>query len=1252
MQTLKTMMNSVRVLLGLGAMLLVVTPTWATLYVLDPVPADSTGSGGRYKSSVKLYGQTTTNAAIIGETGAWGAYDAGTVFMPETLALSYPGNVILTATGGSFSIRTNGVSQVDGHLQSRPITGLPTSGTVYLSLLTRIDSSGINYLTNGMSMGMGLSTNSASTKLTFGALPPNGVYLGFCSNTIAGPGRALMLNVLGQNYCLVSNPAVNTTFFCLAKIDIGAGEGGADVVSAVVNPSAMPATQAGYTVTVTNWVLNGGSFTHLSLGGAIRTNDKRIQFDEIRVASTLSEVAPIYFDRPEFGIAPTVTCGADNIFRFSSTLTNVTADTQLFACYGTTSGSTSPSSWEYSKLVSAPPTVNVASTTTLDAFVTNTCYTFAALATNANFSVLKTGTTFMTGEVWLTPGSNALESSSVPGSVIVHRPASATQADLVVNYTVSGSATPDVNYFTNNLVGSVTIPAGQETASIAVLPMVSPSSSSPSVSITLAEGRYYIGAANSASITIENYDYPADRNIWVATSASRASDYRNWSQGRIPNATDSIQLDSSSTNSLSWDAGVNGLTDTVASWTQTTNYTGTVTFNTTYSTAATVFTNFTISGNAEILGGKWTHQSNASIQSNRLCVAVGGDFTLGTGTSIALLGKGFQYGQYHTGSAIATHAASPYGYHSQIYGNVYEPTELGSGGDSASSAKSYGGGAVYLVVGGSAIVDGMIDVRSSSQKTGNNPERGCGAGGSVYLSAASISGVGSVNASCYDVAETSYSYNGSGGRVALIAKTGTVSLPVANLKANGGAAGNSAGGGTIFIKNATDANGTLLVGNDKGNDWSYVVRPPKKTSCTAVRPGETWTFDRIFLRDQGIVSVPATATLALSGGWQSVTNLTSTTDPMAGILYLGGTINVPATAEHQISGKWIFQSDSPYTFNGDVRISNYAAFGNLILTQENITNAPACIVAVNGNLAVTSTGYLYGPGRGIRTGGGTISYHGGVYSGATNTLAYDSILNPGYPGSNGRSGDAGNTNPGGGTLKVTVSGTFTHDGVGTVDPVTKNAGFNRGAGGTLNITAAYLAGSGTLSANGTAGSGEYYSGAGGRISVRLTGAGATFDAFGAADINAKGGTHSSGTASLMASAGTVYLQDGTQAERAGTVIVRNTGHATNTALTPIPATRWGGENDVLEAASLSIEASARIKLSASLKMQQVAMSTGTVLDLASKTFIVRGMTAGGARVSPGVYVAGSTLFTDGYVTDSVGGGVLQVLGDATVIMIY
>lgn len=78
---------------------------------------------------------------------------------------------------------------------------------------------------------------------------------------------------------------------------------------------------------------------------------------------------------------------------------------------------------------------------------------------------------------------------------------------------------------------------------------------------------------------------------------------------------------------------------------------------------------------------------------------------------------------------------------------------------------------------------------------------------------------------------------------------------------------------------------------------------------------------------------------------------------------------------------------------------------------------------------------------------------------------------------------------------------------------------------------------------------------------------------------------------------------------------------------------------------------ARVDLSASLFLKSASLASGTVLDLAGKTFTVRGMTAGGAKIASGIYAAGSSLFTDGYVVDSVGGGQVVVLGAGTVIVV-
>jgi hypothetical protein len=63
------------------------------------------------------------------------------------------------------------------------------------------------------------------------------------------------------------------------------------------------------------------------------------------------------------------------------------------------------------------------------------------------------------------------------------------------------------------------------------------------------------------------------------------------------------------------------------------------------------------------------------------------------------------------------------------------------------------------------------------------------------------------------------------------------------------------------------------------------------------------------------------------------------------------------------------------------------------------------------------------------------------------------------------------------------------------------------------------------------------------------------------------------------------------------------------------------------------------------------MESGTALDLAGMALTLRSMQAGGENVPAGTYSAGSTLFTDGFVSDSVGGGSVVVLGAGTVMVV-
>lgn len=105
----------------------------------------------------------------------------------------------------------------------------------------------------------------------------------------------------------------------------------------------------------------------------------------------------------------------------------------------------------------------------------------------------------------------------------------------------------------------------------------------------------------------------AESKIWVATADGNASSAENWDPNGVPGAGDTIVLDGArSLRAMTWDAGANGLPAQVAAWEQSSSYTGTVTFLTTYpGIVDNNFKVFTVSGDATLAGGKWTHPANA-----------------------------------------------------------------------------------------------------------------------------------------------------------------------------------------------------------------------------------------------------------------------------------------------------------------------------------------------------------------------------------------------------------------------------------------------------------------------------------------------------------------------------------------------------------------------------------------------------------------------------------------------------------------
>ena len=137
------------------------------------------------------------------------------------------------------------------------------------------------------------------------------------------------------------------------------------------------------------------------------------------------------------------------------------------------------------------------------------------------------------------------------------------------------------------------------------------------------------------------------------------------------------------------------------------------------------------------------------------------------------------------------------------YGSITQPTDLGSGGGTSfvGQTGTRGGGAVRLVIAGTITVMGGIIANGENLNCEHNQNNGGpGSGGSIWITAASVAGSGSVQANggigCS---------GGGGGRVAV--DVCFVQLPLSNIAAAGYA---SAQSGTVHV-NPTATSVTRLV---------------------------------------------------------------------------------------------------------------------------------------------------------------------------------------------------------------------------------------------------------------------------------------------------------------------------------------------------------------------------------------------------------------------------------------------------------
>ena len=877
------------------------------------------------------------------------------------------------------------------------------------------------------------------------------------------------------------------------------------------------------------------------------------------------------------------------------------------------------------------------------------------------------------GQLSLAKTADGAEKGCIPATVSVSR-ASADPYPLTVNYTVvSEDGVAGIDY--EAPAGLVTIPAGATSTTIEITPIVNPDKSSDvHLTLALAAGAYWSAAA-PIPLTIANAALPDDANVWIAGNSSDglASTAANWSKGvpraDVPESLVILVDGTFSSADLTWDAdGENGLAMAVASWTQTEAYTGTVTFKTTFPTAASPFKLFEVAGAMTVDGGAMTHpvsvvwdnQGNKSLTLEalradyvyRLAIKAG-SFSLGSGAKISAVGKGHSW-QRLTGNVkncSPSHGGRFETTSIGCYGNPKYPEDIGLAsniGTDSLAKTAVGGGAVKLSVTGACVIDGEISVDGA--KSNASGPLAAGAAGSILIEASSVTGSGVIHADGVYCGNNGQ-LNGAGGRVALITET-PVDTATLTVRAGGDSTGKYAAEGTVYLKDGTMTHGVLYLNNPLNMTSGSTAN---RGAFVTNEEGVDWTFDRIRLAGHVNLYVPADTKLTLPNGFASI-SAPDNTSRFSGIYYAGGTIDA-GSGDQTLSGNWYFAPIVEYVFPANVTLENGAFIGfcgyfeqklnNSVAPDTNVVWAIRC--TVGGDLTVASdSGFTTEQAGTVQQGGAQyagvpIGNHGGRGSEAGTTM--DSVFEPVFSGV-GQSNSYGYMKPGAAMI-VKVGGKLTLDGIANANPVnTQGGGYNLAAGGSINFTVGELAGAGSFQARGFRNKQN-----GGRIAVKLTNPGADFSTFtGTFNVSTVDGAANS-------TPGSVYLATAEEADRRGTVYLDNLGKTTTTLSVPICANGYGADEvDAFKNAALVIRGGAYGQVTVAdangqFKMRSLLIGENSKLDLYGNRFVVGSATLGGERLRPGLYTATDDAVS-AYVSDtSEGNGWLVVTGEGLKIFV-
>ena len=692
---------------------------------------------------------------------------------------------------------------------------------------------------------------------------------------------------------------------------------------------------------------------------------------------------------------------------------------------------------------------------------------------------------------------------------------------------------------------------------------------------------YWKGPGNAATLS----NWCTDAELTVAAAA-------------VPADGDDIVLGAGAGN-MTWN--IDNVTP--GSWTQTADYTGTVTFYTGRKNGMTTTLYgvtddngetrvFRVSGNCVLASGIWTHPAQPSFgksgDAKRSTVAykegygvyhiiaeIGGNMTIGAAFSANVDAKAFSTsgndGQgpgCGSGNCSASHAG--YGGRSDgtlsaTYGTFRAPKTIGS------SHGSIGGGCIEITVAGAlSIADG-----ATFSSIGKAYNYYCGAGGSISIVAGSISGAAYFNARGGTPTSRTYGGSGGGGRISIILTgegsdfsnfngTYTTQSTTGTNKASGDGCG-----GTIYLETAAQGvgGGTLIVDGvrqaifSRGYNYGVIMR------------GDDAQFhlSKIILRDDALLIV-TNATYSLEGtvvegttdllstGTNSIfrlqkcditltQNFSVTSDCLIFATTAGSTLRMgpQGNGTLTVTGGGRYFVEGATSLLGSLAVGSGGALSHTIGgSAENykidLDVSGNVTVSAGGAISATGKGYSkkQGPGRSGTTGNVPGMHAGRVYKANATVHCYGSITRPVNYGSGG---GANNASDGGGAVKLTIAGSMVNNGSVEANGARTVSGYYSGCGGSVWVTANSLSGAGSFAANGGLADLDAQQagmGSGGRVSLWLTGPGNDFSSF-TGQATAFGGRKTSGsTNSTKAGApGTVYFKTGDQAYNEGLLVISN-----------------------------------------------------------------------------------------------------------------